>query len=59
MPRPKKDGEKVSLYLDKKTMERIRAYADEKGQTLTVAIERALSAFLDESDEDALTNNTP
>ena len=50
MPRPKKDGEKVSLYLDKKTMERIRAYADEKGQPLTVAIERALSSFLDESD---------
>jgi hypothetical protein len=46
MPRPKKDGEKVSLYLDKKTVERIRAYADEKGQTLTVAIERALNAFL-------------
>lgn len=52
MPRPKKDGEKVSLYLDKKTMERIRAYADEKGQTLTVAIERALTAFLDESDKE-------
>lgn len=56
MPRPKKDGEKVSLYLDKKTMERIRAYADEKGQTLTVAIERALSAFLDESDKNKRTN---
>ena len=59
MPRPKKDGEKVSLYLDKKTMERIRAYADEKGQTLTVAIERALSAFLDESDKKTHYQTTP
>ena len=52
MARQKKDGEKVSLYLDRKTMERIRTYADEKGQTLTVAIERALNAFLDDPDKD-------
>ncbi len=52
MPRPKKDGEKVSLYLDKRTMERIRSYAEERGQTLTVAIERALNAFLDKSEKD-------
>lgn len=47
MPRPKKDGEKVSLYLDKKAMDRIRAYADKNEQTLTVVIERALNAYLD------------
>lgn len=50
MPRAKKDGEKISLYLDKDVIERLRAYADEKGQTLTMAMERAIKAFLDAED---------
>lgn len=51
MPRPKKDGEKVSLYLDKAMMDRLRAYADEKGQTITTAMERIIIAFLDEQEQ--------
>lgn len=47
MPRPKKDGERVSLFLNREMMERLRAYADEKGQTLTTAIERIITAHLD------------
>lgn len=47
MPRAKKEGTKISLYMSKDTIERIRAYADEKGQTLTMAIERAIDGFLD------------
>ena len=47
MARPKKDGEKVSLFLDKRTMERLRAYAEIKGQSLTTAMERAINGFLD------------
>ncbi len=50
MPRPKKDGEKVSLYLDKSMMDRLRAYADEKGQTITTAMERIITAHLDNQD---------
>lgn len=52
MPRPRKDGERVSLYLDREMMERLRAYADEKGQTLTTAIERIITAHLDSVDSD-------
>lgn len=51
MSRAKKEGEKISLYLEKDTVARIRAYAEEKGQTLTMAIERAINGFLDEEDK--------
>ena len=51
MPRAKKDGEKISLYIDKETSERIRSYAEEKGQTLTMSIERAINGFLDNEDK--------
>ena len=50
MARQKKDGEKISLYVDKEILERLRTYALEKGQTLTMALERAVKAFLDSED---------
>ena len=48
MPRPKKDGEKVSLYLDRPMMDDLRVYAEERGQTLTTAMERIIKAHLEE-----------
>ena len=51
MPKAKKEGEKFSLYIDKSTATRIRAYAEAKGQTLTMAIERAINGFLDAEDK--------
>lgn len=48
MPRPKKDGECISFYFDRELLERLRAYADEKGQSLTTAIERIVKKHLDE-----------
>lgn len=56
MSRTKKEGEKISLYLEKDTVARIRAYAEEKGQTLTMAIERAINGFLDEEDKKERTS---
>ena len=47
MARAKKDGEKISFYLDRQVMEDLRAYAEEKGQTVTMAMERILRAHLD------------
>lgn len=47
MARAKKDGEKISFYVDRQVMEDLRAYAEEKGQTVTMAMERILRAFLD------------
>lgn len=51
MPRPKKDGTHVSLFLDREMVERLRAYADDKGQTLTTAVERIITAKLNEERE--------
>ena len=48
MARAKKDGEKISFYVDRQVMEDRRADAAEKGQTVTMAMERILRAFLDE-----------
>ena len=47
MARAKKDGEKISFYVDRQVMEDLRVYAEEKGQTVTMAMERILRAFLD------------
>lgn len=46
MPRAKKDGVKISLYVDRATVAELRAYAAEKGQTLTMALERLIRAQL-------------
>ena len=56
MARAKKDGEKISFYVDRHVMEDLRAYADEKGQTVTLAMERILRAYLDK--EKALSENS-
>ena len=48
MPRAKQDGEKISFYVDRQVMEDLRAYAEEKGQTVTMAMERILRTQLDE-----------
>ena len=48
MARAKKDGEKISLYMDREILQDIRAYAGEKGQTVTMAMERILRTHLDE-----------
>ena len=48
MARAKKDGEKISFYVDRQVMEDLRAYAEEKGQTVTLAMERILRSYLDE-----------
>lgn len=48
MARAKKDGEKISFYVDRQVMEDLRAYAEEKGQTVTMAMERILRTYLDE-----------
>ena len=51
MARPKKDGEYLHCYINKEISERLTQYADEKGQTKTVAVERILKEFLDKEDQ--------
>ena len=47
MPRAKKDGQHLNCYIDRVLRERLEDYAEEKGQTLTMAIERLLTKALD------------
>ncbi len=48
MARQKKDGRSVNFYLDRSIMEKVEAYADENGHTLTKAVERLLEKALDD-----------
>lgn len=56
MPRAKKDGQHLNCYIDRVLRERLEDYAEEKGQTLTMAVERLLTKALDaeEKKEDNL-----
>lgn len=42
MPRPRKDGVYINYYVDRRLVERLRDYAEENGQTTTMALERIL-----------------
>ncbi len=53
MPRAKKDGQHINCYIDRTLYERLKAYADEKGQTMTTALERILKQHFEEVDRNA------
>lgn len=47
MPRPVKNHKNVNVSLSTPVYERFRAYAEYKGQTYTVAMERIIKDYLD------------
>lgn len=47
MPRPVKDHKNINVSLSTPLYERFRAYAEDKGQTYTAAMERIIKAHLD------------
>lgn len=47
MAKPKKDGVKFNCLLDRELYERLVVYAEKQGQTKTMAVERAIRAYLD------------
>lgn len=47
MAKPKKDGHYINCYLERNLYNRLCYYADEKGQTKTLAIERILKEYFD------------
>ncbi len=47
MPRPIKDHKNINVSLSTPVYERFRAYAEEKGQTYTAAMERIIKTHLD------------
>lgn len=48
MAREKKDGKKVSFYFDAELYEQLKAYAEEKGQPVTTALERIVRKALED-----------
>ena len=47
MPRPVKNHKNINVSLSTPIYERFRAYAEEKGQTYTLAMERIIEEHLD------------
>lgn len=47
MPREKKDGRRINYYIVRKVYESVEQHAREKGQTMTMAIERLLAKGLE------------
>ena len=45
MARPRKNGTYINYYIDRELVEKLRDYAEEKGQTMTMALERILEDF--------------
>ena len=47
--RKKKDSVNVSMRLDRETRDRLRNYAEDRGQSYAVATERILQKFLEQN----------
>ena len=52
MPRAKKDGVHLNCYINRELREKLDAYAEEKGQTITTALERILKQYFDSLDKE-------
>ena len=51
MARPKKNGTYLNVCIETSIYERLEAMCDDAGQSKTVAVERALTAYLDDYKE--------
>lgn len=47
MAKPKKDGRYINYYLDRRVYENLEAYAQSKGQTMTMALECIITDYLE------------
>ena len=56
MAREKKDGKHISYYIDRTIYERLKKYAEDKGQTMTTAVERIIREYLDTEDRKTQSN---
>ena len=48
MARPRKDGVYINYYIDRELVEKLRDCAEEKGQTMTMALERILKEYFEQ-----------
>ena len=51
MARPKKDGTYLNVRIETAVYERLEKFSEEAGQSKTIAVERALAAYLDDYEE--------
>lgn len=51
MPRPKKDAKILNIKLATPISDRLESFCEESGQNKTVAVERALTAYMDDYDQ--------
>lgn len=51
MARPKKNGTYLNVCIDTAIYERLEGLCEDAGQTKTIAVERALVAYLDDYEE--------
>ncbi|MBO4873453.1 MAG: hypothetical protein J5496_08590 [Lachnospiraceae bacterium] len=51
MARPKKNGTYLNVCIDSSIYDRLDRFSEDAGQAKTVAVERALTLYLDEYDE--------
>ena len=51
MARPKKNGTYLNVCSEKPIYDRLVALCDDAGQTKTIAVERALTAYLDDYED--------
>ena len=51
MGRPKKNGTYLNICIETSIYEKLEALCEDAGQTKTVAVERALTAYLNDYDE--------
>ena len=52
MPREKKEGYRINYLIEKSVYDRLKEYANQKGQTMTMAVERLLTKALDSETAD-------
>ena len=57
--RPKKNGTYLNVCIETPIYERLEAFCDDAGQTKTVAVERALTAYLDDYEEKQKITQNP
>lgn len=51
MARPKKNGTYLNVCIDSTVYDRLNRFSEDAGQAKTVAVERALTAYLDDYEE--------
>ena len=52
MPRIKKEGKFVNIFMDNKVYQRLVAHCDKTGQSKTIAIERAIVEYTKKKADD-------